>query len=152
MVSSFEPRWVEKGPAFRLKRAGPCTQRLHARGSVGSAAKQFAARALVPKEKAPPDDGAKDVMHGATQGSLNPSPTRSHSRANTSKLGQGITLSGMARFVQIAVVPSPGPLAVRTHGGSGRLAIPARSGSLAPWAFDDPAQSDQVTTFHSIGP
>src|SRR5262249_19285246 len=104
------------------------------------------------KEKAPPDDGAKDVMHGATQGSLNPSPTRSHSRANTSKLGQGITLSGMARFVQIAVVPSPGPLAVRTHGGSGRLAIPARSGSLAPWAFDDPAQSDQVTTFHSIGP
>src|SRR5262245_27648930 len=23
MVSSFEPRWVEKGPAFRLKRAGP---------------------------------------------------------------------------------------------------------------------------------
>src|SRR5215813_9071977 len=53
------------------------------------------------------------------------SPTRSHSRANTSKLGQGITLSGMARFVQIAVVPSPGPLAVRTHGGSGRLAIRA---------------------------
>ena len=62
--------------------------------------------------------GLKDVMHGATQGSLNPSPTRSHSRANTSKLGQGITLSGMARFAQIAVVLSPGPLAVRTHGGS----------------------------------
>src|SRR5262249_13922901 len=53
--------------------------------------------------------GLKTVMHGATQGSLNPSPTRSHSRANTSKLGQGITLSGMARFAQIAVVPSPGP-------------------------------------------
>jgi len=26
----------------------------------------------------------------------------------------------MTRFAQIAVVPSPGPLAVRTHGGSGR--------------------------------
>jgi len=60
MVSSFEPRWVEKGPAFRLKKAGPCTQGLHDRGTVGSAAKQFADS--FQKEKAPPDDGAKDVM------------------------------------------------------------------------------------------
>src|SRR5262245_24160677 len=38
--------------------------------------------------KAPPDDGAKDVMHGATPGTLHPSPTHSHSRANTSGLGR----------------------------------------------------------------
>src|SRR5262245_44400892 len=53
-------------------------------------------------------------MHGATQGSLNPSPTRSHSRANTSKLGQGITLSGMTRFAQIANRAQPRP-ACRPH-------------------------------------
>src|SRR5215813_8740200 len=45
-------------------------------------------------------------------------PPPSRSRANTSELGRGITLSSMARFAQIAVVLSPGPLAVRTHGGS----------------------------------
>src|SRR5262249_18310113 len=88
-----------------------------------SAAGQFATRELVPERKAPQMTGLKIVMHGATQGSLNPSPTRSHSRATTSKLGRGITLSGMTRFAQIAVVPSPGPLAVRTHGGSGRSGV-----------------------------
>jgi hypothetical protein len=40
-------------------------------------------------------------MHGATQGSLNPGPTRSRSRPNTSELGGvgrfwGMTLSGMS--------------------------------------------------------
>jgi hypothetical protein len=110
MVSSFEPRWVEKDPAFRLQRAGPCTQSFMIAEVWGSAAKQFGRGHWFQKEKAPPDDGAKDVMHGATQGSLNPSPTRSHSRANTSKLGRGIALSGMTRFAQIAVVPSPGRL------------------------------------------
>src|SRR5262249_61518186 len=92
-----------------------------------SAAGQFATRELVPERKAPQMTGLKIVMHGATQGSLNPSPTRSHSRATTSKLGRGITLSGMTRFAQIAVVPSPGPLAVRTHGGGGGVAGPPLS-------------------------
>jgi hypothetical protein len=32
-----------------------------------------------------------------------------------------ITLLGMTRFAQIAPVPRPGPVAVRSHGGSGDL-------------------------------
>ena len=53
--------------------------------------------------------GLKTVMHGATQGhSIQAPPV--HIRGPTRpNWGRGITLSGMARFAQIAVVPSPGP-------------------------------------------
>src|SRR5262249_18144701 len=71
------------------------------------------------KEKAPPDDGAKDVMHGATQGSLNPSPTRSHSRANTSKLGQGITLSAWLALCRSRSCPAPARLPSALTAGRG---------------------------------
>src|SRR5262249_6550244 len=94
----------EKAPPKRgLKCTGIYTS---SRKRLTSAAGQFATRELVPERKAPQMTGLS-------------------SRATTSKLGRGITLSGMTRFAQIAVVPSPGPLAVRTHGGSGRFAIRA---------------------------
>ena len=70
------------------------------------------------KKKAPPDDGAKDVMHGATQGSLNPSPTV-HIRVPTRPNWGNITLSGMTRFAQIAVVPSPARLPSALTAGRG---------------------------------
>src|SRR5215467_10459166 len=63
--------------------------------------------------------GLKTVMHGATQGSLNPSPTRSHSRANTSKLGRGITLSGMTRFCADRGRAQP-PARLAPHNRAGR--------------------------------
>jgi|SRR5215831_12406682 len=77
------------------------------------------------RKKSPPDDGAKDRHAWGYTRVTQSRPHPSRSRATTSKLGRGITLSGMTRFAQIAVVPSPGPLAVRTHGGSGRFAIRA---------------------------
>ena len=63
----------EKAPPKRgLKCTGIYTS---SRKRLTSAAGQFATRELVPERKAPQMTGLKTVMHGATQGSLNPGPT-----------------------------------------------------------------------------
>src|SRR5215470_10561314 len=106
---NFEPRWVEKGPALRPRRRGL----VHRNFTVGSAAKQFAARGLVPqKRKAPPGDGAKGR-----------SPHPSRSREPNVGIGAaaahfwGYNLSGMTRC-HPRVVPSPGPFRAQWRVGA----------------------------------
>ena len=128
MVSSFEPRWIEQDPAFRPGRGLVHRDFMIAEVWVPQQSNSRRGH-WFQKEKAPPDDGAKDCHAWGYARVTQSKPHPFTFAGQHVQIGAGYNSLALRRSRSC---PAPGPLGVRTHGGSGRSRDPRLARSL-PW-------------------